>query len=314
MTGQNWETIAIESLRDAAGAPRLAPGEVHIWRASQIVEPATLSRLHALLDPDEKARAERFVFQRDRDRFIVARGVLRELLAAYIGCASSQVAFDYGPQGKPSLHTSDLPSRSDRAEKTLRAGGSTSRSSRAEASRPAGAESSQFDRAEESRSDHAHEKSFDRAQVTSRIRFNASHSHGLAAFAFALDRELGIDVELIRADFGGEEIAQRFFSPDEVAELLSLPPETRAEAFFLCWTRKEAYIKARSQGLQIPLASFSVSLTPGRPEQLRAADTSRWHLRSFQPIEDYAGALVAEAAPSPAAQGAFSLRFFDWRV
>jgi 4'-phosphopantetheinyl transferase len=289
MTGQNWESVAIESLRDPAGAPRLAPGEVHIWRASQTVEPPVLSRLHALLDPDEKARAERFVFQRDRDRFIVARGILRELLAAYIGCAPAQVAFDYRPQGKPSLHTSDLPA--------------------------------QFDDKEVSRFNRAEQTSFDRAQQASRIRFNASHSHGLAAFAFALDRELGIDVELIRSDFGGEEIAQRFFSRDEVAELMSLPPETRAEAFFLCWTRKEAYIKARSQGLQIPLASFSVSLTPGRPDQLRAADASRWHLHSFQPRQDYAGALVAEATgPSPAdvkgssePERGLSLRFFAWR-
>ncbi len=295
MTPEIWHTISAGSLRDSP-VPPLAPGEVHVWRASQAVDPPVLSRLHALLDPAEKARAERFVFQRDRDRFIVARGILRELLAAYIGCAPAKIDFDYGPQGKPSLRAAD--------------------------SSP-----------------------FDRAGTPSRIRFNASHSHGLAAFAFALDRELGIDVELIRSDFGGEEIAKHYFSRDEVAELMSLPPETRAEAFFLCWTRKEAYIKARSQGLQIPLASFSVSLTPGRPERLRAGDASRWQLRSFQPKEDYAGALVAEATASsdaeanisPSAQvkdspltkgkvssvtrandsstaaHGLSLRFFDWR-
>lgn len=249
MTPQNWVSAASKSSREMP-APPLAAGEIHIWRASQTVEPAILSRLHALLDAEEKARAERFVFQRDRDRFIVARGILRELLAAYIGCAPEQIGFEYGPQGKPSLRAGE-------------------------------------------------------SETLGHMHFNASHSHGLAAFAFALDRELGIDVELIRSDFGGEEIAQRFFSRDEVAELMSLPPKARAEAFFFCWTRKEAYIKARGQGLQIPLTSFSVSLTPGQPEQLRAGDASRWELRSFQPREDYAGALVAEGKGN-------LLRYFDW--
>jgi 4'-phosphopantetheinyl transferase len=242
MTPQNWATAAVP--------PPLAPDEVHIWRALQSVEPSTLARLQSVLDPAEKARAERFLFERDRERFIVARGILRELLGAYIVCAPAQIRFDYGPQGKPSLSAADLQG--------------------------------------------------------SRIRFNASHSHGLAAFAFALDRELGIDVELIRSDFGGEEIAKRYFSREEIAELKSLPHESRAEAFFLCWTRKEAYIKARGEGLQIPLASFSVSLTPGKPEQLRAADASRWEVRSFQPRENYAGALVA-------GDKSFSARYFAWR-
>ncbi|MGH9735393.1 MAG: 4'-phosphopantetheinyl transferase family protein [Candidatus Acidiferrales bacterium] len=269
MTPQNWIAVALNSLQDAAVCPPLASGEVHIWRASQTVEPPVLSRLHALLDADEKARAERFVFQRDRDRFIVAHGILRQLLAAYIGCAPAEIDFDYGPQGKPSLK----PSRFNRAETTP----------------------------------------FNRAEENSRVRFNMSHSQGLAVFAFALDRDLGIDVELIRADFGGQDIAQRYFSRDEVAELMSLPPEIRAQAFFLCWSRKEAYIKARGQGLQIPLTSFSVSLTPDAPECLSADDASRWELRSFQPKEDYAGALITEAARSSVAEGRFSLRFFDWQ-
>lgn len=271
MTSENWFTVEANSLADAAVRTPLAPGEVHIWRASQTVEPPVLARLHALLDPAEKARAERFVFQRDRDRFIVAHGILRELLAAYIGCAPAEIGFDYGPQGKPSLRASDLPS--------LRAG-----------------DPPRFNCSE-----------------AARVRFNMAHSHGLAAFAFALDRELGIDVELIRADFGGEDIAKRYFSRAEVAELMSLPSEMRAEAFFLCWSRKEAYIKARGQGLQIPLASFSVSLTPGAPERLRADDASRWGLRSFHPKDGYAGAVIGEAGGSSIAENRLSLRFFDWR-
>ncbi len=218
--------------------PTLEKNEVHIWRASQNVGQGVLSRLCAHLDSAEKARAERFVFPRDRDRFIVARGLLRELLADYAGCRPAEIEFEYGPQGKPLLASP--------------------------------------------------------ASAAARMTFNVSHSHGLAAYAFALGAPLGIDIERIRSDFGGTEIAQRYFSPEEVAELNGLPPEARANAFFLCWTRKEAYIKARGEGLQIPLTSFRVSLTPGRPEELRAADGFRWELLSFEPAPEYAGAVVVE--------------------
>src|SRR5207245_3486469 len=80
------------------------------------------------------------------------------------------------------------------------------------------------------------------------VQFNGSHSHGLALLAFARGRHLGVDVELIRPEFAVDEIADRYFSPEEAMELRGLPPSLRAEAFFLCWTRKEAYIKARGEG------------------------------------------------------------------
>lgn len=292
MTRQNWVTVAANALADTAVRPPLAPGEVHIWRASQTVEPPVLSRLHALLDADEKARAERFVFGRDRDRFMVTHGILRQLLAAYIGCAPAEIGFEYGPQGKPSLNSSRL----DRVK-----------------TKPFDRAGTMLPPADSFESHAAEPPPFDRANSRPRVRFNMSHSQGLAMFAFTLDRELGIDVEMIRSDFGGEDIAKRYFSRDEVAELMSLPPEMRAKAFFLCWSRKEAYIKARGQGLQIPLTSFSVSLTPGAPERLRADDASRWELHSFQPHENYAGALIAEAGGLSVVEGRLSLRFFDWR-
>lgn len=126
------------------------------------------------------------------------------------------------------------------------------------------------------------------------ISFNISHAHGTALLAFSLGRELGVDLERIRPDIASEEIASRYFAPAELAELQSLPASQRAEAFFLCWTRKEAYIKALGDGLQIPLASFRVSLTPNQPEILESADASRWTLRSLSPAQGYAAALVAE--------------------
>jgi|SRR5579863_108912 len=138
------------------------------------------------------------------------------------------------------------------------------------------------------------------------VEFNVSHSHGMALLVFALGRQVGVDVELVRPDFAGDKIAERFFSPQEVEELRGLPSNLQDEGFFLCWTRKEAYIKARGEGLQIPLKSFHVSLTPGEPEHLEAADSARWTLRSLRPGPRYAGAVVGEGR-------GWQLRGWEWR-
>ena len=124
------------------------------------------------------------------------------------------------------------------------------------------------------------------------MHFNISHSHGLALLAFAANRNVGVDVEWVRPSVEVEEIAERYFSPREVAELKTLEPSSRTEGFFQCWTRKESYIKARGEGLHIPLESFSVSLTPDRPAVLDSADSSRWKLYSIALDEGYVGALV----------------------
>jgi 4'-phosphopantetheinyl transferase len=135
--------------------------------------------------------------------------------------------------------------------------------------------------------------------------FNVSHSQGIAVYAIARGRELGVDIEALRADVAAEEIAERFFSSTELAELRKLPPDRRDEGFLLCWTRKEAYVKALGAGLAIPLDSFTVSLTPNTPEVLRSADADRWTLRSFTPRPGYVGALVVEG-------NRWGLRLFDW--
>jgi 4'-phosphopantetheinyl transferase len=126
------------------------------------------------------------------------------------------------------------------------------------------------------------------------IRFNISHSAGLAVYAIVLNREIGVDIEAIRDDLPTQEITDRFFSDREISEFRSLPVHKRNEAFFLCWTRKEAYLKALGSGLSVPLDSFDVSLTPGNPACLHSHDATRWTLRCFQPQKAYAGAVVAE--------------------
>lgn len=134
------------------------------------------------------------------------------------------------------------------------------------------------------------------------LRFNLSHSHELALYAFTLGREVGIDVEYIRPDVANEEIAERFFSSNEVAQLRSLSPQMQTEAFFNCWTRKEAYIKARGEGLSHPLNQFDVSLVQGEPAALVATrpdaqEAFRWSLKELKCKAGYAASLVVEGHP-----------------
>jgi len=239
-------TLAVWS--SAPAKPELSEDEVHVWRASLRLAPEVLQRLDATLKPDEKSRAARFVFPEGRGDFIAARGILRELLGAYLQRPPASLEFEYGLRGKPALQAGD---------------------------------------------------------TSVSIRFSLSHSHGLALYAFARRREVGIDLELVQPDFGGEAVAERFFSNPELTELRALPAELRAEGFFACWTRKEAYVKALGDGLQIPLDSFDVSLTPGRPAELHSSDCARWSLRAFQPAPRFVAAVVGEG-------GGWRLRHFEW--
>ena len=130
-----------------------------------------------------------------------------------------------------------------------------------------------------------------------RLRFNMSHSHNLALIALTEDRELGVDVEYIRADFATGDIARRFFSPVEVEVFNSLAAEHQVAAFFRCWTRKEAFIKATGKGLSQALDGFDVTLGPGEPAALLRVDeddASRWSLSDLNVRAGYAAALAVE--------------------
>jgi 4'-phosphopantetheinyl transferase len=139
------------------------------------------------------------------------------------------------------------------------------------------------------------------------LRFNLSHSHGLVLIGITHKREIGMDVELIRPEVAGEEIARRYFSQKEFEELSRLPMGMKAAGFFRCWTRKEAYIKARGEGLSIPLKSFSVSLEDSVQEVLRSPDHMEWCLQSLEPQSDYAGAVVAEG-------NEMQVRYLNWTL
>ena len=129
------------------------------------------------------------------------------------------------------------------------------------------------------------------------LRFNMSHSHEVALVAVARDAALGVDVEYIRVDFASDEIAKRFFSRREVETLATLPKEEIVAAFFRCWARKEAYIKAIGKGLSQQLDRFDVTLAPNEPAALLRADEEdrlNWSLSDIDVGPGYASAMAVE--------------------
>jgi 4'-phosphopantetheinyl transferase len=220
-------------------APPLLAGDAHVWTIRLDAAPPRLDELGRWLSLEERTRADRFHFARDRNRFMAGRGQLREVLARYLGRPPGAVLFAYGMHGKPRLADDGT------------------------------------------------------------LRFNLSHSRDVGLLAVARGRELGIDLEWIRPDVECDEIAQRFFSTMETAALMALPAASRPPAFFACWTRKEAFVKAKGGGLGIPLADFDVSVDPAGPARLlRTAwdppDVDRWWLRALEVPPGFAAAMVVE--------------------
>lgn len=143
-----------------------------------------------------------------------------------------------------------------------------------------------------------------------RLRFNLAHSGDLMLCALTLDHEVGVDVERVREEVGHEDIARRFFADDEIQDLAAVPPEARREAFFACWARKEAVIKATGEGLARPLKDFAVSVDPAAARLLRADRTlgppGDWTLLRVPVPAGYHAAVAVRAA--------VSLRSWTWPV
>ncbi len=223
--------------------PMLAPGEVHIWLASLEQLPGSMQQFLSTLSPDEQERAARFSFEKDRRRFIAARGILRALLGQYLHMPAETLRFIYNAHRKPALSS----------------------------------------------------------EMRHGLCFNLSHSHELALYAFAYEREMGVDIEYMRPLARDEQslLAKRCFSQSEYAAFCALPVSLQRKAFFNGWTRKEAYIKARGKGLSIPLNSFDVSLVPGEPAALLASRESPhtvtdWTLCALPVPADYTAALMIQ--------------------
>ena len=214
--------------------------ELHVWLASLEITSRQLGELERTLTADEIVRADRFYFERDRHRFVAARGILRAIVANYLEATPSALRFSYNEFGKPRLEGSP---------------------------------------------------------EIRNLSVNVSHSGGLALIAVALARDVGIDIETIDDSVRTDEVAKSFFSANEIATLGRLPPSLRLLGFFNCWTRKEAYIKARGMGLSIPLDSFDVSLNPGEPADLigtgNSSDLSNWKIENLEIDSRYAAAVSA---------------------
>jgi len=218
----------------------LASGEIQMFCASRDLNDVRLADVTLTLSEDERGRAARFRFDKDRRRFIASRGLLRELLGRLLGVKPDRLAFAYTARGKPVLAA------------------------------PASGR---------------------------RLHFNVAHSDSLAIYAAAWDYEVGIDIERLRPIEGAEAIACRFFSERELAQWRSVPSRQRLEAFFNCWTRKEACLKATGDGISELLSQIEVSLVPGHPSRLfnmvgdpRAA--TRWLLQSLTPAPTYLGTVA----------------------
>lgn len=131
------------------------------------------------------------------------------------------------------------------------------------------------------------------------LYFNVSHSGALVLYAITQNQEVGVDIERIRLVEDAEDIVKRFFSSREKAEFSTLPERIKKQAFFTCWTRKEAVIKAMGQGLSYRLNKFSVSMIPD--EKTRLVKTKGhenketiWCLKAIRLRAGYVAAVAVE--------------------
>ncbi len=219
--------------------PVLEKDEVHIWRGVIDVPDSHVRAFEKTLTPDECARADGFRFTTHRNRFVAARGLLRAILARYLGSHPGQLRFRYGPFGKPAL---------DR-------------------------------------------------EIGRNVRFNLSHANGLALYAVARDRELGIDLEQVRPHSLDQTVAEHYFSDQENAMLGAFSLHGGPEAFFRYWTRKEAYLKAHGEGLSGFPRQSDFSLQGSDPLTLGTAEETnqqgaQWLLRDLDPGPGYVAAIA----------------------
>lgn len=226
---------------------------VHVWKGDLDLSTDLVAKLYRLLSKEECEKANKFYRVKDRNRFIIGRGTLRNILSAYLSLSPSELQFSYNKYGKPSILTS---------------------------------------------------------QNQNNLSFNLSHSNDRALFAITRSRRIGVDIEYIREDFASLDIAERFFSKSEVEVLKSLPVEQRVNAFFNCWSRKEAYIKAIGMGVSFPLDKFTVSLQPDVEPALLKVDANeneavQWKMYKLNIGEHYAAALIVENLP-------VDLSSFEW--
>ncbi len=216
--------------------PPLSANQVHVWAWN--LDLAPLPHDWKILSEAETIRARRFVFPRDRDRYVRAHSAMRSLLGAYLGLSPAEIALSTNAYGKPQIEPGN---------------------------------------------------------DTQRIRFNLTHSAGIAALAVSRDYELGIDMERIRPI--DADVAEHHFSSRELLTLRTLPPEQWLPGFYRCWTSKEALLKGEGLGLNLPLDGFDVEVHPQLPAALldlrpQAPIAAGWLLVELNPAEDIVATLA----------------------
>jgi len=212
---------------------QLSPKIVHLWHVILSDFFGQKEELIVLLNEEERRRAYRFKFEIHRNRFIVARAMLRKILSSYTQKSPEEIEFIYGNRGKPYLHDN-----------------------------------------------------------LTQLQFNLSHSDDCAVLAITQQTEIGIDVEKAKTDYHSG-VAKRFFSTQEYNELMQLPLEQQAYAFYKIWVKKEAIIKVLGEGLYASLADFSVQweaknetiLVKNKAIDLHSLNIDHFHLVSIATLE-----------------------------
>jgi 4'-phosphopantetheinyl transferase len=193
--------------------------EVHAWIEPLTWTDALLSEARETLSPAENERADRFLHEVHRNRYLISHLKLRKILGRYLARSPHELQFDVAEFGKPFL----APSCNG-----------------------------------------------------ARINFNLSHSNERMLLGLIRGANIGVDIEEIRPESATLDLASRFFAERENQELRQLKGPEQVEAFFNCWTRKEAYLKAIGVGLSIDPRDCEVSLVPSAaPKLLKVAEATK---------------------------------------
>lgn len=217
--------------------PLPSEGQVHLYGLTLPHAPAELARLGQLLSAGETARATLLKNEHSLNRYIAARGLLREILGGYLGIAAKNVPLAAGEHGKPFL-----PGESKE------------------------------------------------------LCFNLAHSGDHLLLAVTVKRAVGVDLERVIPGKPLEEMARLVFSRQERAQLSRLAPPRQEPAFYRCWVRKEACLKACGRGFSLPGSSFDLSpLDEKAAVMVACCNQQCWQVLDLAVAHPYCAALAVES-------------------
>lgn len=217
----------------------LKEGNLIVWTINLKKGENYIAYFKDKLSKDEITKSHAFRFKKDRNCYIVTRGVLKIILGFYLKKKPEQIVFSYNSYGKPRLFSNEY-----------------------------------------------------------NLNFNVSHSGDFAIIGFLKNYEIGVDIEKCKTNLDVYDIAQSYFSLKEIEALNKVSNEEKYSAFFRCWTRKEAFIKAQGSGLSFPLNKFTVSIDKEAYLLETLWDIEErlnWHMKSFSLFKDYVCAVATKS-------------------